>query len=64
MSDITIGAVPARIRQAVADRREAREAYLIAKREIWIEWGGSVYGPYRDAAHARQDGFHLPEEVA
>jgi hypothetical protein len=30
------------------------------RREIWIEWGGKVFGPYRDAAHAREDGFQLP----
>lgn len=32
------------------------------RREIWIEWGGRVYGPYRDAKHAAEDGFRLPED--
>lgn len=30
-------------------------------REIWIEWGGKLYGPYRDAQHALEDGFRIPE---
>lgn len=27
--------------------------------EIWIEWGGKMYGPYRSAEEALRDGFHL-----
>ena len=31
-------------------------------REIWIHWGDKLYGPYRDAKHAREDGFCVPKE--
>ena len=31
--------------------------------EIWIEWGGRMYGPYYSRAEALKDGFHLPEET-
>jgi hypothetical protein len=34
----------------------------VMNREIRIEWGGKTYGPYRDANHARSDGFRLPAE--
>jgi hypothetical protein len=28
--------------------------------EIWIEWGGKTFRPYRSAAEALADGFRLP----
>jgi hypothetical protein len=58
MCEITVGAIQERLRQGVSDVQEA--ASQIASREHWIDWGGKLYGPYRDARQALQDGFHLP----
>jgi hypothetical protein len=67
MCEITIGSIPRQARLGVGGSGcRSGQVYLtgapVARREIWIHWGGKDYGPYRDAAHARQDGFHLPEE--
>ena len=30
--------------------------------EIWIDFGGKLYGPYASKEEALKDGFHLPKE--
>ena len=32
-------------------------------KEIWIEWGGRLYGPYASPEEALKDGFHLKSDL-